>query len=187
MSTMAGQSFVHLWFQGDRIAGMSCGHLADDIEFVEPGWPLCGTCRAGDHRARAGRLYCHTPRAKRGGRRRRRQPAPRSAAYSAPTWRPTPGGSRWTAGRQAEEGRFAGSAEQADEAEKGAAALSDPNPRPRSPCWSCYQDAWRERRPSVAGADCAGCAIPVRSGCIVRGPSVGTDGKGVTGWTEQGR
>ena len=49
MSTTGHQSFAHIWLRGDRIACMSCGHvMTGDVEFVEPGWPLCGDCRAED-------------------------------------------------------------------------------------------------------------------------------------------
>ena len=60
--------YVHIWHQGDRIACMGCGHLADDVEFIEPGWPLCGDCRAGGTREHDGRVYCHRHRSKRGRR-----------------------------------------------------------------------------------------------------------------------
>ena len=41
------QSSVHLWLRGDRIACLSCGDLADDVEFEDEDRPLCGDCRAG--------------------------------------------------------------------------------------------------------------------------------------------
>ena len=68
MSTTGRQSFAHIWLCGDRIACMSCGDLAGDIEFVEPGWPLCAPCRTGDPREHDGRMYCEKHRVKRGRR-----------------------------------------------------------------------------------------------------------------------
>ena len=38
--------FAHIWLHGDRIACLSCGILADDIEFVKEDRPLCFECRA---------------------------------------------------------------------------------------------------------------------------------------------
>ena len=43
--TSPGQTFVHLWLRGDRVACLAYGHLAEVVEFLEDGRPLCGDCR----------------------------------------------------------------------------------------------------------------------------------------------